>query len=417
MMPHTLSRRSGFVHSGLLFALSQAVLLAGIAVAAVWARPVPLVALPPLQSQPLNVRLPYNWPEVVTDDQLAQVLWKLRPQLRGPQPKINHVDHALRFWGSGATFNDPACLSGSEMVALLTDQRAFRAAWGEGTSPLLEQGEFGPGFRTQKGAASASHVDHTLATLAEIGLALDSPIILQADAAPIPLRDLLVAAMRDFRLNQKEYEWTTVAAASYATGPTHWISQDGEIVTFDLLADRLMRQEWNLGVCYGNHRLYSLALLLQFNEEVGLFQHPETRSRVLDHLSEATARLVASQSPQGYWDENWPDASRPAKEAEMGGPLSRRILATGHALEWWAIAPAEVLPPRETVVRGGQWLVQEIERMEPATVQENYTFLTHVGRALCLWRGQFPGQWIATGGFDSPSFRALSEPEPTPSEG
>lgn len=303
------------------------------------------------------------------------------------------------------------------MVALLTDQRAFRAAWGEGTSPLLQQGEFGPGFRTQQGEASASHVDHTLGTLAEIGLTLDHPVVLEAEADPIPLKDLLVAAMRDFRVNQKEYEWTTVAAASYATGPTHWISQDGEIVTFDLLATRLMRQEWNVGVCYGNHRLYSLAMLLQLDEEVGLFQQPETRAQVLAHLNEATARLVASQASAGYWDENWPDATRPAQEAEIGGPLSRRVLATGHALEWWAIAPAEVLPPRETIVRGAQWLVAEIERMEPATVQENYTFLTHVGRALALWRGQFPEQLVSSGLFEGPSFRVPSDPQANSSEG
>lgn len=390
MMRHLQAGRRGFAQSAVVFALSQALLVGGIAAAAVYALPRTTSAIPALQNEPRSVTLKYNWPHVITDEQLTATMTKLRPQLRHEHPKINHVDHALRCWGQEATFEDPACLSGAEMVAMLTDQNAYAAHWGTDALPLLVKGEFGPGFRTQEGESSASHVDHTLGTLAEIGISLDYPIIVKDQEAPLTVKQLLTAAMLDFRLNQKEYEWTTVAAASYATGPTQWLSQDGEHITFDMLADRLMRQDWVDGVCYGNHRLYALAMLLQFDDQAQLFREADTRSKVIAHLSQATARLVKSQSAEGYWDENWEDATRPAKEMEAGGPTMRRILATGHALEWWAIAPAEVLPPREVVVRGAQWLVVEIEQMEPESVVKNYTFLTHVGRALCLWRGKFP---------------------------
>ncbi len=390
MTQRHLKSRRGIVNSLGLFALSQVLLVGGIAVAAVLSIPSQSERLPQFQNEPRSVELKYNWPQVITDEQLLNVMTKLRPQLRHEHPKINHVDHALRCWGQSATFSDPNCLSGDEMVAMLTDQNAYQLAWGIDSAPLLIQGEYGPGFRTQQGEASASHVDHTLGTLAEIGIPLDFPIVLQGNVDPRTVESLLVAAMRDFRLNQKEYEWTTVAAASYATGPTHWISQDGEEITFDLLANRLMRQDWVDGVCYGNHRLYALAMLLQFDQQAQLFRDSATRSNVIAHLSEASARLVKSQSSEGYWDENWEDASRPAKEMEAGGPTMRRILATGHALEWWAIAPKEVLPPREVIIRGAQWLVVEVEQMEPESVVKNYTFLTHVGRALCLWRGKFP---------------------------
>lgn len=384
------TRRLRFAQPTILFALSQVLLIGGIAFAAVMTIPSQTVDLPEFQNEPHCVALRYDWPQVVTNAQLTATMRKLSPRLRHEHPKINHVDHALRCWGATATFADPSCLSGAEMVSMLTDQHAFETAWGATATPLLRHGEFGPGFRTQEGAATASHVDHTLGTLAEIGLPLDFPIVMQDEPIGLSISDLLTAAMRDFRLNQKEYEWTTVAAASYATGPTSWISQDGETITFDLLANRLMRQDWVDGVCYGNHRLYSLAMLLQFDEQVGLFREPETRSLVIQHLTEATSRLVKSQAAAGYWDENWEDASRPAKEAQVGGPLSRRVLATGHALEWWAIAPAEVLPPREVVVRAAQWLVQQVEQMEPESITKNYTFLSHVGRALCMWRGKFP---------------------------
>ena len=71
---------------------------------------------------------------------------------------------------------------------------------------------------------------------------------------------------------------------------------------------------------------------------------------------------------------------------------TRRLLATGHALEWWAMAPEELHPPREVMVRAGQWLAREIEVMDQETVLRNYTFLSHAGRALSLWRGGFPCQ-------------------------
>ncbi|GAA4439335.1 hypothetical protein [Bremerella cremea] len=382
--------KHGMANAVWLFALSQLLLITGIGVTAVYSLPTEPVKLPAFQNEPRNVVLKYDWPQVITDEQLTATITKLRPQLRQPRPKINYVDHALRCWGVSATFEDPNCLSGAEMLAMLTDQNAFQETWGGETAPLLLEGEFGPGFRTRDGNATSSHVDHTLGTLAEIGITLDAPIVLGKDSQNYTVRDLLEAAMLDFRINQQEYEWTTVAAASYSTGPTSWISQDGEQVTFDILARRLMRQHWNEGVCYGNHRLYSLAMLLQFDDQVGLFQNKETRGLIVAHLNEATTRLIRSQSAEGYWDQNWPDASIPAREAEFGDVTMRRTLATGHALEWWAIAPAEVLPPREVIVRAAQWLVVEVDQMEPKSVDENFTFLTHVCRALCLWRGKFP---------------------------
>ena len=56
------------------------------------------------------------------------------------------------------------------------------------------------------------------------------------------------------------------------------------------------------------------------------------------------------------------------------------------------MAPEELHPPRETLIRAGQWLVKQVENMDLATVDKNYTFLTHVGRSLALWRGQFAAE-------------------------
>ncbi|UUO07968.1 hypothetical protein M4951_06540 [Blastopirellula sp. J2-11] len=377
-----------------LFILVQAVLLATVFAGVGWAlsrdhrQSAP--RLPSLRNTAELVSPQYDMPELITDDQLRTVLVRLRPRLRHQQPKINHVDHALRFWGADAKFADPECLSGEEMRKMLTDMSVFHEYWGDASRDLITPGEMGWGVRTQQGAATSSHVDHTLATLAEIGTPLDYAI--QSGETSLTLRDLLIGALRDFRLNQQEYEWTTISAATFAADNSPWVSREGERITFDQMARRLMRQQWVQGVCYGNHRLFTLAALLRLDEQVEIFEDNATRDEIIAHLTDATRRLIESQNEAGYWDQNWYNAERAPTDEGLTDPLSRRLLATGHALEWWAIAPAAVQPPRETKIRAGQWLATEVEKMSDDVIRDNYTFLSHVGRALALWRGALPAQ-------------------------
>ncbi len=340
--------------------------------------------LPPLANDPLVIEPEFDYPFVITDEQLIRVLDKLRPRLLGKEPKINHVDHALRFWGVDAVFNDPKCLSGERLRRILTDHRAFAAVWGETTRPLLINEQERIVWRIQEGSASSSHVDHTLATLAEVGTPLDYPLITANGKAQ--LRSVMHQALRQFSLNQQEYEWTTLAYALYAAKTVPWYSREGQQITYDRLAGRIMRQPHGQGCCYGNHRLYTLTILLRIDSDRPIFSS-QIRDQVMSHLREATRRLIASQATDGSWDRSW---SNEVPESDELSPLARRLLATGHALEWWAMAPRELHPTREVLVRGGQWLVEEIDKLSDAEVQENYTFLTHVGRALALWRGDFP---------------------------
>ncbi len=356
---------------------------------------------PQPQLQPRLIEPRYDRPDVVDDEQLQRVLTKLRPRLRGGKPQINHVDHALRFWGVEARFDDADVSSGEELRRLLLDHRTFAAAWGTKTKPFLlpqtrDESEL-LSFRTKAGDATASHVDHTLAALAEVGTPLDYPVL--TPLGEMPLRAAFDQAFREFSLNQVEYEWSTLVFLHYLPHVPSWFTTEGQRVTWDLLAERLMRQRLAQGVCYGEHRLHALALMLLADEEFGWLS-PDSRQKILAHLRDATDRLVKSQHADGFWDGRWPGAEwdGPQSENVVGplGSLADRLLVTGHTLEWLAFAPTEVLPPAENLIRASQWLVKSIDGLSDAEVQRYYTFLSHAGRSLALWRSRRPADVVAT---------------------
>lgn len=353
-----------------------------------------LKQLPPLRETPLSVAPLYDYPVVVADDQLKRVLTKLRPRNGGEKTKVNHIDHALRFWGVPARFADPACFSGEDLRAVLTDDGRFHKQYGANAKPLLIDYRGGVRVRTAEGAQSASHVDHTLAGLAEVGTPLDFP--LTTSTRQTTYRTLLEQSLRDFSLNQTEYEWSGMAYALFIPAGTSWRTSEGQQIDFDRLAERIMRQDVPQGVCFGNHRLYTLTLFLRIDEEHGPLLRPETREAAITFLADMTTRLVQSQHADGYWDGDWPGKSIVAAppEKSSGDAVADRILATGHALEWWAMVPqstAEKLhPPRDVLVRSGQWLVKTIDNLTDEQIESYYTFLSHAGRALSIWRNQLP---------------------------
>jgi len=365
--------------------------------------------LPVPQTEPLHVSPLYDNADVISDAQLVKVLNKLKPRMGRVQPNINHVDHALRFWGVAAEFNDPECLSGFEMRDILLDHRQFSRAWGDETRPFLIEEHDGLRVRTREGISSSSHVDHTLASLAETGTPLDYPII--TANGETTLQQVFDQALRDFSLNQLEYEWSTLAFALYVPPTRSWISTEGQEITFDRLAQRIMRQRLAQGVCRGNHRLHTLVMLLRIDDQVDILS-PDGRTQIVDYLKDVTHRLVEHQHTEGYWEGDWPGPERDGPQlhnAKDNHGLVNRLLVTGHAMEWWSLAPAEVQPPRETLVSAGQWLSRTINGLSTGQIRAYYTYLTHAGRAMSLWRGMEPAEAIRR-------FPGLSSPNSDPTE-
>ena len=375
-----------------LFLILHVLLLSG---GAGWAtvryRSMEEAKIPPVpRLEPVAIRPLYDDPEAVSDDELQRILVKLQPRLRGPSPKINHVDHALRMWGVPAAFDDEDCLSGVEMRELLLDHRRYSDHWGEASPSLLVPTDDGVSVSVALGPQTSSHVDHTLATMAEIGTPLDYPVI--TSEGEVALHDLFQTTLKSFSLNQTEYEWSTLVFAIYMPHKAGWYSKGGQHITFDLLADRIMRQRLTQGVCRGNHRTFTLAMLLRIDDQISILSD-ESRAEVEAWLTDVTNRLVQSQSSEGFWDDQW---SGPEIEGTPPPPganfttAGMRLNVTGHVLEWWAMAPQEVLPPEDVRRRATRWLIEEVDELSPAEVRQYYTYLTHAGRALAMWRGRFP---------------------------
>lgn len=346
-------------------------------------------ALPPLLSEPITIRPEFDYPLVVSDEQLHNTLLKLRPKKQGAKTKVNHIDHALRFWTPHAKFKDPAYFSGEELRGILTDNRKFVELYGAKAQPLLIDAPYGVRVRLQEGNLSASHADHTVAGLSEVGTPLDFPVV--TPNRTTTYRAMVDEALHDFSLNQIEYEWSAMMMIAFLPPTKTWTTTEGQRISFDDLAKRMMREDQPRGVCFGNHRLYSLTMFLRVDDTQHVLS-PEVRLQTLAYLMSQTATLVQHQHSDGYWDGKWPlrPAAGDTKDSATGDAMTDRILATGHALEWWAMAPAECHPPREVLVKAGQWMVRTIENLTPVQVDNYYTFLTHAGRSLALWRAKLP---------------------------
>ncbi len=372
-------------------------------------------ALPPLRTEPYAVPPLYDDPAVVSDEDLRRVLPRLGLRGKGAQTVIGHVEHGLRAWGSGVRFADPGFLSGQDMLRLLTDNWRFLGTYGTAERSLLYAGndgvstgttgrarEQGVRVRVLEGISSSPHVDHLLASLAEAGTTLDYSIV--APGQRTTLRAILEQSLRTFDLNQAEYEWSALAYALYLPPTRSWRTSEGREMTFDRLAGRIMREELPRGVCSGNHRLHTLVIFLRIDDRMAQegaarILSPATRRDVISYLREATAMLVRHQHPDGFWNGDWLTAAPASSEpsGRTGDRLSDRLIVTGHALEWWSLAPPEVLPPRAIRAAAGRWLVRTIDGLSADQIQVNFSFLSHVGRALAQWRGLSPAEVLARG--------------------
>ncbi|MEZ6069716.1 MAG: hypothetical protein R3C10_05445 [Pirellulales bacterium] len=91
--------------------------------------------VPVVRATPHAILPRYDVPAVASDAQLAAVLERVQPPV-GP-PNTNDLLHALRLWGPGAKFADPAIPSGATMRDYLLDDAVFRRL-ADDAPPLID---------------------------------------------------------------------------------------------------------------------------------------------------------------------------------------------------------------------------------------------------------------------------------------
>ncbi len=350
----------------------------------------------PARREPWTIAPRYDEPRVATDQQLAAVLDRVKPPTR--PLKTNNIVHALRLWGVAADFHDPQIPTGRQMRDYLLDDGVFRQFAGEQTPPLFYRDKDGLAVRSFDDAltnhdTSSYHADDLLATLAEVGTSLDTPMHLRDGDATVG--QLLSDSLRRMHLDRLEYEWAIISYARYVFPEKQFTNKFGDRLTVNQLVDEAITPAMGLGPCNGLHRLEALAVLLRADEQARALR-PDTKQKMLAHMKQVSDLLTQSQTSAGYWTRQWPQgaaASAPAKGA--GGDIYDQILVTGHHLEWLALAPESVQPPRETIVRAGQWLARTLLELDQKDLEAAYGPYTHAARALALWRNQEPYEaWL-----------------------
>lgn len=359
-------------------------------------RPVPVE-----RTEPYQIVREYNRPDLISDEDLAAVLEKIQPRFDRHEMRPNHIEHALRTWGVTATFQNPHAVSGQEMLEFLTDHGSYIESWGDEVKPLLEEKPSGIRIRWGTETGASYHHDHWLACVTEAGAPLNTPVF-GPSRRNDTLYDVIQESLRDFRLDERETEWTAMAFGLWIPPTKEWIGSGGRRYSFDLLAERLLRGHKQLGVCSGTHRVYSLMLLVRLDDEFDILSD-DVRDEVYAHLETVRDLIIASQFPDGSWPGNWPDG-KDAVDNPIDEEFYKKIIATGHHLEWLSIAPKDLHPPDEQIKKAIDWIVEVTKSQTRAEVKRRITFLTHVGTALANWRQTHPAdfwrEWEKTHPYD-----------------
>ena len=339
------------------------------------------------REKPLRIEPLYNRPDLVSDEDLIAVLKQVQPRFPRKGLKPNHVEHALRTWGIGAEFRDPAVLSGKEMYEFLTDHGKYINSWGQEIAPLLQDVSTGVSIRFDRAEGGSIHHDHWLACLTEAGVGLNDPVY-SPGRKNATIRTVLDQALRDFRLDERETEWTALGFGLWIAPQKEWIGGDGRHYSFDLISQRLRRGQKELGVCSGTHRVYSLMALIRLDDQFDILSDAEHKN-AWGYLESVRDRITESQFLDGHWPSNWPDGQA-AIEKPVEDELKNTVIATGHHLEWLSIAPKELHPPEEKIQRAMQWVIKTTKELPQEKILENYTFFSHIGSATAMWRKTSP---------------------------
>jgi len=320
---------------------------------------------------------------------LRSIANRFVPKKSYPNADLHVLLHALRLWGSTATFAGSENSSGNQMLEVLLNVHAY-SHYFPGAEPLVYESPYGLGVRYGSTPDSATHLDKMLSVLGECNVPLDETIQLSHRTASV--EEVLSDSVSRFQLDQVEIEWTAIAFAAYIA-PTNrsWSNRFHQQFTFDDLVVELMRRDFGRQTCYGTHLLYALTYILAADDKyhVLTFRH---RSKVLRHLAQVSKTLELGQYETGCWGPFWYLDGADIKNDQNPPQLDLKNLvrSTGHHLEWISIAPESVRPSPLVIEAASQYVARVMASVNDADFKDGYCPYSHAFPALCVLEGVNP---------------------------
>ena len=311
---------------------------------------------------------------VAPERELAQILHRVEPLQTGMSASL--CLHSLMAHGLDARFENNRIRSGRDLLRLFTDDRFGRAYFG---APVMIRTRYGLRPVTERDATATTekHYDQTLGCLAQLGLPLSEPILV--DGTTGSLRDVLRDSIACFELRQSEIEWTVLAYASYLPPHREWVNKFGERFSFDELASELLNRDLTKASCCGGHVVEAVLTLLKADRSVADVLSPTVRRRLSDRLREFVQAAISEQAADGSWGPRWFHAMSSVREHPRpdNRRVERRLLATSHIAHWMMYLPDEVRVPRDALHRAHRWLHFTLKDVSPEFVQENFCPCSH----------------------------------------
>lgn len=352
---------------------------------------------------PLRIEPTGGFRGIIRHEELGPIVASVAPSWAGPD--VGLMLHALRTWGSGARIDavweapgQPGLVTyppAGQLEILLRDpifRRAFKS--NPVVPPLLTIGRVGVAVTTNGNPEISSyrgqyHIDKLLQVLAEIGCPADTPV--EPYGALRSGGRYTVSNILDESLwchsEHHELEFTINAYSRWLKAPGIWRNRFGQRYSLEDLANRLLERQLGTGSCLGSHLPYSLASLLRANESELLLSQA-TATLLSQRPREVSQMLQDRQQSNGAWNEHWAGkfVRTPSNWVHfLDVEPYAEILVTGHHLEWIAISPPELCPPREAVEKAARFLIRAVGRVGQAFFldPDTYPLGTHATRALC----------------------------------
>jgi len=169
------------------------------------------------------------------------------------------------------------------------------------------------------------HPDQWLSKLARCGFAVDDKVVVGGQDYTIG--DLVEQAKWEL-YEGKEASWTIIALSYYLKPDETWTAADGTQWSLARVMNMEADNALGEGACGGTHRLYGLAVGLDFYRR----HHPDAEltgawKKARDLLDEAARTARAYQQPDGSFSTSY--FERPGSIPDF----KERIATTGHTLE------------------------------------------------------------------------------------